>query len=61
VTIEITNGKSKRKYRVNPYASTEVDWRYTHKNARWYFHSRYATPQMAGQAVLQLEREERSK
>lgn len=59
MTIEIARGKSVNVYRINPYAPTEIDWRKNRHNARWNFFARYATPQEAQAAILELEREGR--
>lgn len=56
MTIEITRGKSETVYRINPYAPTEIDYRRNQHRARWFFYERYATPEAAAAAILELER-----
>lgn len=57
MTIEINRRNSLTIYRINPYAPTEIDYRKNRHNARWYFHSRYATSQEATAKLFDLEKD----
>lgn len=56
MSIEITRRKATVMFRINPWSPTEIDRRSTRKNARWRFYSRFATPEKARAALLELEK-----
>lgn len=56
--IEINREKSLYTFRINPYAPTEIDCRENKHRARWFFHSRYRTPEEATAAILQIEKDD---
>ena len=56
MSLEITRGKSLISYKINEYCRTELLARINKADARWLVHSRYATPEAATAALLELER-----
>lgn len=58
MTITIQRGKSQFVYRINEFQPCEIDWRKNRHNARWARHSVHATPEIARQELLKLEKKE---
>lgn len=55
MTITITRGTNSFEYRQREQEPNVLEWRSTYRGARWQFIGRFATPEQARAALLDIE------